>query len=282
MRGARFELYRYQLLPRDRYFQSDLYGDSAVEDVIARKNEIFSSALGSVGRFRSNRSELATELLLEKDGFYVYRLAADRSITRETKDFKKETLDNWPSFLVAIWNRDDRQLVAVQKRSAAFQHSESVIKIIADTLAPYLAHAQLTAVWEPLFETAVFWDIVERYKARIQEVDFEIVTPNMANISRELPENLKELAKRTNSVKNRIGLQAAPSSYLNIDDSDVNVNALVDYASKGGGNISLRVSGLKSKIHTANTVKEIEIGEMSLEGPVDRVVAALQDAMSLV
>lgn len=282
MRGVRFELYRYQLLPRDRYFQTDLYGAHTVEAVIARKNEIFSSALGSIERFKSNRSELATELLSEKDGFYLYRLAADRSITRETEDFKKETLDNWPSFLVAVWNQADRQLVAVQKRTAAFQHSESVIKIVADSLAPYLAHAQLTAVWEPLFETAVFWEIVERYKARIQEVDFEIVTPNMANLSKELPENLKELAKRTNSVKNRIGLQAAPSSYLALDDKDASINALVDYASKGGGNISLKISGLKAKIHTANTVKEVEIDEVSVDGPVERLVATLMDSLSSV
>lgn len=282
MKGARFELYRYQLLPRDRYFQTDLYGDKTVDNLIARKNEVFSSALDAIDRFKSNRSELATELIDQRKGFYLYRLAADRSITRETKDFKKETLDNWPSFLVGIWNQPDRQLVAIQRRSAAFQHSESVIKIIADSLAPYLSHSQLTAVWEPLFETAIFWEIVERYKARIQEVDFEIVTPNMSNLSKELPENLKELARRTNSVKNRIGLQAAPSSYLALDDKDASINALVDYASKGGGNITLKVSGLKAKIHTANTVKEIEIDEVSVEGPVDRLASTLMDALSSV
>ena len=42
----RFEIYRYQLLPLDRFFQGELFGDvKSVDDLIAKKNEIFSEYL---------------------------------------------------------------------------------------------------------------------------------------------------------------------------------------------------------------------------------------------
>lgn len=279
IKSTRFELYRYQLLPRDRYFQTDLLGDKTVEDVLARKNAIFSAALDSIKRFSSSRTELATELLWNRDDFYLYRVAADRSITRETREFKKETLDNWPSILIAIWNNPSRQLVAIQKRTSAFQHSDSVIKVISDTLAPYLFKAQLTAVWEPLFEKAAFWELIAKYSAKIQEVEFEIVTPNMANISKVLPDNLRDFAKHTNAIKSRIAIHADPSSSLKVEEENKTIGALVDYAAEGGGNVSVKVSGLKKRLHTSRTVKEVEVTELELEGEPEHVAKMLKEIL---
>lgn len=38
MKNISFSLYRYQILPKDRYFQGDLFGEiKTVEDLIAKK-----------------------------------------------------------------------------------------------------------------------------------------------------------------------------------------------------------------------------------------------------
>ena len=280
IKSTRFEVFRYQLLPKDRYFQYDLYGDKSVEELIERKNEIFSDALKSIKRFVSARTELVTEKLWDRDNFVLYRLAADRSITRETKEFKKETLDNWPSILIAIWNEPDKQLVAIQKRTSAFQLSESVIKSISETIHPYLNNVQLTAVWEPLFEKSVFWELISRHAQNIQEIDFEIVTPNMANISKVLPQNLREFSKQTNAIKSKIGIQADPSSTLKVEKSNEAVSALVDYASEGGGNISIKVSGLKKRLNTSKTVKEVEVTELELQGEPEYIATVLKEILS--
>ena len=277
---ARFHLYRYQLLPVDRYFQGDLYGANSIEELVAKKNTIFLEALNSNNAFHSSRTETATQKLIEANNFLLYRIAANRSLQHETRDFQTETIDNWPKILMAIWNDPKKQIVAVQHRTNAFQSTESVLSLVFDSIEPLLAKSQLTAVWEPLFEKQVFWDLVNEFEGRIQEVDFELVTPNMANISGVLPENLKEFSKRTNAIKSKIAITADPSSSLKIDPQDPMVNALVDYSSEGGGDISIRLTGLKKKIHTSRTIREVSIDECALTGTPENIASILKEMLS--
>lgn len=277
---ARFHLYRYQLLPVDRYFQGDLYGAATVEDLIARKNAIFAEALSSPAAFAGGRTQTATQRLAEVDDFLLYRIAANRSLQHETRDFQTEVIDNWPKILLVIWNSPDKQLIAVQHRVTAFQDTEAVLKLVFDSIEPILARNQLAAIWEPLFEKKVFWDLVEKFKGKIQEVDFELVTPNMANISGVLPENLREFAKRTNAVKSNVAIASDGASALKIDPNDPIVNALVEYSSEGGGDIALRLAGIKKKIHTSRTVREVTIDEAVLQGTPENVASILRELLT--
>lgn len=277
---ARFHLYRYQLLPVDRYFQGDLYGAATIDDVIARKNAIFAEALGAPGAFTGGRTQTATQALAQADDFLLYRIAANRSLQHETRDFKTEVIDNWPKILLVIWNSPERQLIAVQHRVTAFQDTEAVLKLVFDSIEPLLARNQLTAVWEPLFEKKVFWDLIEKFKGKVQEVDFELVTPNMANISGVLPENLRQFAKRTNAVKSRVAIASDASAALKIDRNDAVVNALVDYSSEGGGDIAIRLAGIKKKVHTSRTVREVTIDEAVLQGTPENVASVLRELLA--
>ena len=277
---ARFHLYRYQLLPVDRYFQGDLYGAATVEELISKKNKIFAEALSSPTAFVGGRTQTATQLLVEAEDFLLYRIAANRSLQHETRDFQTEVIDNWPKILLVIWNSPERQLIAVQHRVTAFQETEAVLKLVFDSIEPILAKNQLTAIWETLFEKKVFWDLVEKFKGKIQEVDFELVTPNMANISGVLPENLREFSKRTNAVKSNVSITSDASSALKIDPNDPIVNALVEYSSEGGGDIALRLAGIKKKIHTSRTVREVTIDETSLQGTPENVASILRELLA--
>lgn len=277
---ARFHLYRYQLLPVDRHFQGDLYGAATIDELLARKNNIFAEALRAPRAFSGGRTQTATQKLAEADDFLLYRIAANRSLQHETRDFKTETIDNWPKILLVIWNAPDKQLIAVQHRVAAFQETEAVLKLVFDSLAPLLAKSQLTAIWEPLFEKKVFWDLVDKYRGKIQEVDFELVTPNMANISGVLPENLRQFAKRTNAIKSRVAIASDGTSSLRIDNNDPVVNALVDYSSEGGGDIALRLAGIKKRVHTSRTVREVTIDEMALQGTPENVASILRELLN--
>lgn len=276
---ARFHLFRYQLLPVDRHFQGDLYGAATVEDLIAKKNQIFAEALSSSLAFSGGRTQTATQRLAQADDLHLYRIAANRSLQHETRDFKTEVIDNWPKILLVIWNAPDKQLIAVQHRANAFQDTQAVLKLVFDSVEPILAKNQLTALYEPLFEKKVFWDLVERHKGKIQEVDFELVTPNMANISGVLPENLKQFAKRTNAVKSHVAIASDPGSSLKLDQSDPLVNALVDYSSQGGGDIAIRLAGIKKLLHTSRTVREVTIEEAVLQGPTENVASLLQELL---
>ncbi len=195
---SQFELYRYQLLPIDRYLQRDLWsGINSIEELISRKNEIFGSALLEVDHFANSRTETATRRLYAEHNFFLFRIAANRSLHRETKEFKDEYIDNWPSVLAAVWNDPDKQIIAVQRRTTAFGSTEAVVKLIIETLRPSLSHYHLRALHEPIVERQKFWELIEQYRGRIQKLEFEFITPNMANISATLPENLKDFAKAT-------------------------------------------------------------------------------------
>lgn len=130
MSKTRFNLYRYQILPRDRYFQGDLYGPKSVEELIAQKNRIFADALKLPTTFKSERTQITAQKLFEQDDFFLFRIAVNRAVNLETKDFNVRPVDNWPKILVAIWNNPEVQLVAVQHRTQAFQQTKAVIKLL--------------------------------------------------------------------------------------------------------------------------------------------------------
>lgn len=277
--NSRFSLFRYQLLPINRHYQGDFLIGATVEDLIAKKNQIFRDVLVNTRSF-SGRSEIIAKLLREDGDFLLYRVAANRSLRRELQDFREEELEHWPSVLVAIWNAPDLQLVAVQRRTNAFRKPEAVIGLILGALDEALKKFQLSVIWEPLFERSVFWDLARQYENRIKEIEFEIITPNMANISGTLPENLKEFAKRTNSVRNKVAIASDPDSALTVTEDDATLRGLVDYSAEGGGDIAVRVSGLKKRIHTSKSVREVEISEVELQGDPQQVAEALKALMA--
>ena len=277
---SQFELYRYQLLPIDRYLQRDLWsGIGSIEELLVKKNVLFSEALRKIDHFRNSRIETATKRLFARDDFFLFRIASNRSLHRETKEFTEEYIDNWPSVLAAIWNAPHVQMFAIQKRTTAFHSTEAVVKLILETVRPLISNYHLRAIYEPIVERKVFWDIVDKYKGRIQKIEFEFVTPNMANISGSLPENLKDFAKATNSVKNKLDIESDSESNLYIEKKNDTLNALADYTSDGGGNVSLKIAGLSKKIHTSKTVKHIEISDMQLQGTAEEVVGIMKEVM---
>lgn len=279
MSKSRFNLFRYQLLPRNRYFQGDLYGPKSIDDLISQKNQLFADALRAPTAFKSDRTQIKAQKLYDKEDFILFRIAANRSIQLETQDFGSKAVDNWPKIWVAIWNHPDAQLIAVQRRPQAFQHSSAAVKLLMKSLEDSLSRHQLIVAWEPLFEKKVFWDLIEKHKGRIRKVEFELVTPNMASISKVLPNDLRALAKRTNAVKSTLALESDPGSALVLKQDDQVVEGLAAYTSDGGGNVSISLSGVKKKLSTSTTVKEIEVADAKLEGDAEEVAKILKSLM---
>lgn len=279
MSKTRFHLFRYQLLPRDRYFQGDLYGPNSIEELIKQKNELFSAALRAPTLFKSERTEINAQKLVDSEDFFLYRIAVNRSVNLETKDFGSRSVDNWPKVWVAIWNHPDKQLIAVQHRTQAFQKPIAAVRLLMKSLEDPLSRHQLVAASEPLFEERVFWDLVDKHKGRIKKVEFELVTPNMASISKALPDDLRSFAKRTNAVKSTLSLESDPESALVLEKTDEVVEGLASYTSEGGGNVSISLTGVKKKISTSTTVKEIEVADAKLEGDADAVAEILKSLM---
>ncbi|MGL1904337.1 MAG: hypothetical protein OCC49_19540 [Fibrobacterales bacterium] len=275
-----FEMYRYQLLPIDRYLQMDLLTDiKSIEDLINEKNNIFDRVLSETHEFKYSRTELETQKIYGEDDFFLFQIAVNKNVVIETRDFKDKVVDSWPKFFVAVWNKSDKQYIAVQKKYTAFKETKSVVKLIFESLKESLKKHHLTTEIEPMFESKMFWDMVNRHEGKIKNVKFEFITPNMANISSTLSDELKSVAKMTNSTHNSLKLESNDESSLKIDKENESLNGLIEYSSEGGGEISIKVKGMSKRLKTSNTVKEISIDEATIQGNPETVVNILKAIM---
>lgn len=262
-----FHLYRYQILPLSRSHQQALFDDiNSIEELIEQKNRFFSEALLGVSEFAYSKSELTHKLRHQEGEFYLFKFGVYRAISREKKDFTAEELDNWPSFFVGIWNSPDKQFIFIEERSSAFQHSSAFVKILQNNLNDRLSKRNLTLEIEPLFEDKSFWEVVDKFRGKVQSIEFELITPNMANISGALSGDLKTLAKSTDTIKTNLKLNSSKSSHLNVTTDNSMIDGLVDYSSSGGGDIKFSVRGLKKKISLGKTVKTIQIDNIESTG----------------
>jgi hypothetical protein len=277
-----FDLYRYQLLPIDRAFQIELFGGiSSLEDLLRQKNYIFFQALRGVREFKSRKTVIRHKVLYHDTEQVLIRFAANRSLTRETQEFTEEEIENWPSFLVYLWNDPTQQFIAIQERRSAFQKTEVVTKAIIDAVDIELSKNNLRAHTEALFLEAAFWDLIERNIGRIKDIHFELITPNMSNISDVLSDDLKSFAKTTNTAQTNLIIHADPDSSITVDSSDPNLRGLVSYSSEGGGNISIKVRGVSKRYHTKKSKKHIELTELEIEGKnPEEIVKIIKEMLS--
>ena len=266
-----FELFRYQLLPLTQHIQLDMYPDehfrdiNTVEQLKAKKNEIFSHILSSFPKLHHRQSDLNRKIDLDLPPWFVVEINTQKTMQREREDFEKERIDIWPHVVVIINNRPDVQLIAISKNHRAFASGLTVAKIIQENLGKVLQRYLLTIQVEALFEGSEFWNLVDEYKGRITSVNFELISPNMSNISKALELDLAKLNADTNSHRTDLKLNSSEGGALEISDKNSLVNSLVDYSAEGGGDIEIKVKGIKKTVRTSKSVREISIDEISVK-----------------
>jgi hypothetical protein len=261
----RFNLYRFQIIPKDRHFQGNLFDDiNTIEDLINKKNEIFFRVIKNLGQLKRKSRLIKTSIVFQSDETIIYKFAPKKHITVETKDFKDEKVEDWPSFHVFFWNKPDKQLIAIEEKTKAFQKTTTVNNILMEYVNEKLEEKNLTLFSEPIFQKEDFWNIILAHKQKILDIKFDLITPNMSNISHVLSEDLKSLAKDTNTQKTSLHLFANKHTTLDIDESNSYIDDIASYASRGGGNISIKIKGLKKRKHTSDSIETLEIDDIEL------------------
>ncbi|MDA8124120.1 MAG: hypothetical protein M0009_02875 [Deltaproteobacteria bacterium] len=261
-----FNQYRYQILPTTQAVQTDFCLDiKGVEDLRAKKNEFFKRSLSEIQQLSYPRGPILHRKLLLDDEILLIQLAVERDLQRTTREFKDETVENWPDILIAMNNNPHIQTCLIEQ-GGGFQDTATVAKLLSDNLNALLLRYQLYVAFEPIYEKKVFWDLVRKYEGRITQIEFELISPNMSNISGALTIDLGALNRNTNTQRTNIQLNSDKSSALTPTENDPLVSGLVDYASQGGGDIAVRAKGVSKKIHTARGVNEVYIDEILLKG----------------
>lgn len=259
---AQFELYRYQLLPTSQQQQNLFDSELTVEEIRERKNEFFWRLLSNFNLISSKGYPIQQRVVFQEGDWFVVMLAPARKMSRETPDFRRETLETWPHVTVFINNSPDVQVIGISRNQRAFQTTHSVVKLLHRSLDGGLKRHGLTIQVKEQFEASEFWYLMNLFRGKVGRVRFEMVAPNMANISHVLKIDLKKLNAESNCQKANLELEALPGTSLEIDAEDQMVASCVEYASKGGGDISVKIVGLKKEIRTSTRVKTIEVDEL--------------------
>ncbi len=274
-----FRAYRYQLLPLDRNQTKDLYHDISAKEIITRKNQFFSEALTHLPKINHKRVELHISVEEIQKDFFRIQLAPSRPLTRETADSRREKVENWPHIDAYILNNQDYQLLIIQERVTAFANTDTVANIILRGTRGVLDKIGLSLQIEPLFDESYFWGLVNQYSNRITWVEFEFVTPNMANISKTLVNTLKNLGKETNAVREQLTLRSDPLSSLDITPSNELIQGLVEYTSKGAGDIKLKIKGIRKRFQTSTSRREVHLSGIEVTADAKEIIEIIREAL---
>ena len=138
MRNIRFYVYRYQILPTDRFYEGDLFNQdiTSVDELLARKNILFPEALNSLENIiipRSEGSKLTKIPCKEKD-FFVMKISVNRPKKIEQINFKITKTPNWPSFYFNLWNDDQKQYILIEEKEEAFNNTYTFVHLFTEAI----------------------------------------------------------------------------------------------------------------------------------------------------
>jgi hypothetical protein len=267
-----FRIYRFHLLPLSAdETQISMFPKKIMNtiELKEKKNAFFNSILNSLVESKNNVNPI--RLHHHEDEFFVFKIAQKKT-ARITQDFKNQTVNNEPYSYIIINNDNTVQKIAISENSEAFSNTDVIKNILTKVFRKELEQFQLNIIIEQLFDSKSFWEYVDKYKNELTYINFQYIKPNLAAISKSLPEDFKKFAENVNSHESHLTIKAPEKGILeNISKKNPVVNGLVEYSSDGGGNINLKVKKIRKHLNTADKPVIQQIYELEIEGVAEQV-----------
>ena len=269
-----FHVYRFQLLPLS---QQELFQIGSevlsLDSLKAKKNEMFARVLANIPSLDYEKTELVHKVENIGEGLFRFSLAVKRKLTVSPTPFDEHPVPDWPSLDIVINNDPLVQKIAIENDPKVFQHSTTAAGILERNFNLLLKQYDLAIFIEPTFEKNDFWALVSEHEGKITSVKFELISPNMANISKTLTIDLKSLNSTTNNHKTKIELSSDKDSSLTLSPESPLVDSLVNYASEGGGKISMKIRGYRKTITTERSIIERRIDLIDITSETQQELA---------
>jgi len=272
-----FDLYRYQLLPNSQSQYSLFDKKLTADEIRQNKNIFFNDALKNIPQFHTVKSQVKHKSVFHQDNWFVLKIGSHKSINRDTEEFSIEKIETWPNVTVIVNNNSEKQIIAISRNKKAFPKTRSVVNLLGAALNHSLNAQGLSIEISEIFEKNNFWQLIQKYEKRITKIRFEMIAPNMANISKVLTLDLKQLNRDSNCHKANIEIEAPNNASLEVNESNPLINSCVAYAAEGGGEVSLKIIGLKKQIKTSESIRTVEIGEAHMTNPTPNLLKSLLD-----
>ncbi|WP_321347070.1 hypothetical protein [uncultured Draconibacterium sp.] len=267
-----FHLYRYHLLPIETDGrQSKLFSEPelSLEELKAKKNELFKGALDVLKQLSSN---YPLKLEHHEGDYYLFKLAQKKT-TKITQDFQNQVVKNEPYVYVVINNNPKVQKIAISENIEAFSKPDVVCNVLKKSFKRDLAKVGLNIAIEQMFSSINFWKYAKEHRDEITFINFKYIKPNLADISKSLPNVFRRFAENTNSHESHISIKAPNRGILkNIDKKNNDINGLVEYTSEGAGSISMKIRGVAKQKSTKENPLILKIDEIHLEGASDQLL----------
>jgi hypothetical protein len=277
-----FKLYRYHLVPVSTRQVNLFENFMSFDDLKEKKNDYFQEVLLKIENSREERHALdyPIKLIFQEEFIFMFKIAVTRRTTLY-HDFEAQDVSNEPFVYVIIDNSRDSQKILIGDNRDAFADTNTVKNILQTIFNFYLYDFFLVMHIEPIIEATDFWKIVELYKDAVERLNFNIVKPNLADISKSLREPLRQLIDNTNSHKTVIHLNAPKSGVLeNLSQENEQLNDIVSYSNEGGGEpIKIKIKGIKKMISPKNKIKEIHIELLEVTGDSQKITDVLKDLL---
>ncbi|MAC94589.1 MAG: hypothetical protein CMC96_03710 [Flavobacteriales bacterium] len=278
----KFDIFTYQLSPVSRP-QLGLFDENLTrEQLMERKNKLFHEVFKAEVSFYHRRFKLNYRIEHIDKEFILIRLANKKTVSIE-KEFHRETFESEPSCLIAIYNKPEIQIMAIESDRTSFGTSFTVAKLLTRTLERELNRLNLRIAINPKYEEKEFWQLIDRFSGQIEKLRFEFEYPNLPRVNDTLSEELKQASRNLKSEKTKIEFDAAKNEVLdNLDEDNSELSDLVKASSEGAGPAKIKVKGYRHWETTANKVKSVEFDELEVDLPnteVEDYVQALKDLL---
>jgi hypothetical protein len=268
-----FKSYIFHLLPISNNIQLDAFSDGvkSKEELLERKTELFKDVILKQTHLTLLKREYTFQLLYNEDELCVFKIGAPRVINRTRKDFTTEKLEHWDEAYMVINFAPNIQRIFTSKDLAVFKKSRTMVNMLEKTIEKELVDKQLALNITELPNDVKFREKISKYNGKIKSIRFELSSPNMPSISNNLKLDLKEISKETGMQKSTFELHSNENAALNIDTAKGSITgSMIDYSLEGGGNITLSVDKVKSKIKSNDSTKEVSIDKIKLENLTEK------------
>jgi len=273
-----FHIYRYHLNPiESNSSQLNLFdGNKISKQELKEKKNAFFNQIITDNLSKGTASNPMT--LVDKDDDYFLLKIANPKKTTVIKDFKQNIYEHEPYVYLIINNNKTVQKLAISENLESFYSVDATKNTLAKILNRELKTYGLNIEIEKIFDVKDFWEYVREHQNEIKKIEFEFIKPNLADISKTIPNAFRKMQEKTNAHKAKVAIEAPEHGYLEkINKSNKEISGMVEYSSEGGGNIKMKVKGLRKQLNTEEKPVILQIREMDLEGSPEQVIKVYRE-----
>lgn len=269
---ASFVLYTYQCSPIYKNEQSLFECLPSPQERMDNKLQYIHQILTNPAfKFRSkSHGEFNSRIYYDHNGILILKLANNKSLSLEENFMKKQHYYS-PSCFVIVDNRDNIQHIAIEEEPTSFTNTDVVRNIIEFSLRRNLKRYGLNIELKKEYEQREFWLLIKDFTKGISMVRFSFSYPNLPRVHQSINDLINSESKIVNSKHTTFEFRADNSEQLELNESNEQLSGLVSASANSGHPITIKAKGIRKHLYTGHTTKRIEIDDLEINLPDDRL-----------